>query len=342
MTDWRWDSEHTQGMTVGAVMWIQTRKSPIQQRLYFQCHADERAAPFVHHPALYARPANQKRLEYIEQPICVPKFEVATTNSKLEPSVKRSYSLLPFRALEEFCLPGAIQQRWEVSVAASKSAEWRLWFQRLDQTQQKAHVQTLSKLTKEAFWAGLWLEYEEWSEPRRTRFVAVAARAVVIFEMENMMRRMEEARRYWQEKIARVGFQPRIQRRQIDLPEEYAEPLSAPLTPHNVISLGLRLAPCYFRVPTGAFRFATQLFSGKSHRQAVAEQKANFASWTRESRVIRIEGQPDHVVWGKIAVHKDAVPKFTPKKRQPQTGKHRYQKKKEHSTGEGLRRESTC
>lgn len=248
MTDWRWDSEDTQGMTVGAVVWIHTRKSPVQQRLYFQCHADGRAAPFVHHPALYARPADQKRLEYIEQPIFVPRFEVATTNSKLEPSVKRSYSLLPFRALEEFGLPGAIQQRWEVSVAASKSAEWRLWFQRLDQTQQKAHVQTLSKLTKEAFWAGLWLEYEEWSEPRRTRFVAAAARAVVIFEMENMMRRMEEARRYWQEKIARVGFQPRIQQRQIDLPEEYAEPLSAPLTPHNVISLGLRLAPCYFRV----------------------------------------------------------------------------------------------
>ena len=342
MTDWRWDSEYTLGMTVGAVEWIQTRKSPVQQRLYSQCHANERAAPFVRHPALYAGPANQKRLEYIEQAIFVPEFEVATTNSKLEPGVKRSYSLLPFRALEEFSLPGAIQQRWEVSVAASKSAEWRLWFQRLDRTQQKAHVQSLARLTKEAFWAGLWLEYEEWSEPRRTRFVAAAARAVVIVEMEKMMRRMEEARRYWQEKIARVGFQPRIQRRQIDQPEEYAEPLSAPLTPHNVISLGLRLAPCYFRLPTGAFRFATQVFRGKTHDEAVVEQKANFASWTREGRVIRVEGQPDFVVWGKIAVHKDAVPKFTPKKRQPQTGKHRYQKKKKHSTGEGLRRESTC
>ena len=153
---------------------------------------------------------------------------------------------------------------------------------------------------------------------------------------------MEEARRYWQARTAQFGFQPRILRRQLEPPEEYAEPLSAPLTPHNVISLGLRLAPCYFRLPTGAFRFATQLFSGKSYDEAVAEQKANFDSWRREGQVQRIEGQPDFVVWGRIAVHKDAVPKSTPKKRQPQTGKHRYQKRKTHSMGEGVRREKAC
>ena len=117
-------------------------------------------------------------------------------------------------------------------------------------------------------------------------------------------------------------------------PEEEppAGPLSAPLTPHDMFSLKLRHAPCYFRLPASAFRFATQIFSGKSYEEAVAEQKANFNSWAKESKVRRIEGYPDLVVWGKIAVHKDAVPKFTPKKKQPQTGKHRYQKRRSKST----------
>ena len=113
-------------------------------------------------------------------------------------------------------------------------------------------------------------------------------------------------------------------------PEEEppAGPLSAPLTPHDIFSLRLRLVPCYFRLPASAFRFATQIFRGKSYDEAVAEGKANFKSWAKEGKVRRVEGCPDFVVWGRIAVHKDAVPKFTPKKKQPPTGKRRYQKRR--------------
>ena len=64
-------------------------------------------------------------------------------------------------------------------------------------------------------------------------------------------------------------------------------PLSAPPTPSDIVSLGLRLPPCYFRLPAGAFRFATQIFSGKSYEEAVAEQKASFNSWVREGKVRR-------------------------------------------------------
>ncbi len=76
-----------------------------------------------------------------------------------------------------------------------------------------------------------------------------------------------------------------------------------------------------------AVQFATQIFSGKSYEEAMAEQKANFSSWSRESQVCRIEGLPDHVVWRGRAVHKDAVAKLIAKKKRPQTGEHRRQNK---------------
>lgn len=313
---WRLDSEWALGMTVGAFMWMQE-------------------PPFVLDRARYAISIDHQQSRNFEQAVFVPDFEVATTNSQLEPGMKESYPLLPFRALEGICLPGAIQQRWEASIAASKSAEWRLWFKMLDLTQQKAHIQSLAKRNKDTFWAGLWLEYEEWSKPRNARCIAAATRALVIFERENVMRQMREAQKSVKVRRARMlkgyGFSAMEPE---DLPE--AEPLSAPLTPHDIISLRLRLAPCYFRLPASTFRFATQIFSGKSYEEAVTEQKANFHSWTNESKVRRIEGHPDFVVWGNIAVHKDAVPKLTPKKKQPQTGKHRYQDKQSRSgCGEG-------
>lgn len=219
--------------------------------------------------------------------------------------MKKTYRLLPFRALEETCLPTALQQRWEASVAASMSAEWRLWFKTLDETQQKAHVQSLAKSTKGTFWAGLWLEYEEWSKPRHARFIAAAARALVILERKKLRKQMDEAQKLVAARMAQLRpkamllqqpypFAASRERKFRDLPTASAKPLSAPLsappTPSDIVSLGLRLPPCYFRLPAGASRFATQIFSGSSYEEAVAEKKANFNSWVRESKIRRIEG----------------------------------------------------
>ena len=81
-------------------------------------------------------------------------------------------------------------------------------------------------------------------------------------------------------------------------------------------------------MPNHALQFATQIFRCKSYEEAVAEQKANFNSWAQEARTVRVEGMPDHVVCGNSAVHKDDVPKFTPKKKQPLAGKLRRWKGK--------------
>ena len=174
------------GMLEAYSLWLDQRKGSVLQK-YFQCHANNRAAPF---DLDRGRSNGQKRLEDIEQSKTVPNLEFVTTNCRLEPGMKESFPLLPFRALEEMCLPAALQQRWEASVAASKCAEWRLWFQTLDQTQQKAYAESLCKSTKDAFWAGLWLEYEERLEPRQTRFVATAARALVILEQEKVRKQI--------------------------------------------------------------------------------------------------------------------------------------------------------
>ena len=304
-----------------------------------QCQVNQEVAPFALGRAREAGP-REDLAEPFKQLFYGRKFKLTTTNSKLKPGVKGSYGLLPFRALEDHCLPAAIQQRWETSVAASKSAEWRLWFRNLNPKQQKSVVQHLSKITKDKFWAGLWLEYEEWSKPRRTRHVAAAARAQVILERESMKEQMEELK--CPRPVAhicslRLPFKlplPHFQRiRPLlhpdrILPAACPEPLSAPMTPQTIASLRLRLAPSYFRLPNHALHFATQIFRCKSYEEAVAEQKANFNSWVREAKTIRVEGMPGYVVCGRRVVHEDDVPKFTTKKKWLPTGKRGCRKKK--------------
>ena len=245
--------------------------------------------------------------------------------------MKKSYPGLPFRALEETCLPVPIQQKWEAATAASKSAEWRQWFNALDQTQQKAHVHSIAKIVRNQFWARLWWDYEECLKRPHTRFVAASASALTIIEREKVRRPMQGVQKLLRQSMIGPQSQPRAS-------EEYGSvdtPLSTPLTAHDMDRLGVRLAPCYFRLPAHASRFAAQIFSGKSHEDAVAEQKANFSSWTQEKRVQRIEGHPDFVVWdyGKTVVHKDdAVPELGPKEKEqppPTTGTRRYQKMKQ-------------
>ena len=266
-----------------------------------------------------------KRLSY------GPKFKLTTTNSKLQPGIKDSYGLLPFRALEAHCLPAAIQQRWEASVFASKSAEWRLWFRKLDPEKQKSVVRYLSRITKDKFWAGLWLEYEEWSKPRRTRHVGAATRALVILERESMKKQMKELA--WARSLAHtrppglpLKLPPPYPQR--ILPAECPEPLSAPIAPQTIASLHICLAPSYFRLPNLALQFATRIFRCKSYEQAVAEQKANFNSWVQEAKIVRVDGMPDYIVCGGRAVHKDDVLQFvTKKKNRPPTGKPRKRKR---------------
>lgn len=289
---------------------------------YFQEHADGRLVPFILDRTRSGNLINDEPLDCIKEAIFVPKFNVATANSQLVPGIKESYSLLPFRASEERHLPAAIQQRWEASLAASKSAEWRIWFKTLDKKQQKAHVESLSKSTKDTFWAGLWIEYEEWSEPRQTRFIAAAARALAILERAHLRQQIRDAQESVAEVVATFKIRAKILEASgmtdegmypwVDLPGGSAEPLSAPPTPHQIVSFGLRLSPCYFRLPTSAFRFATQIFSGKSYEEALAEQKANFSTWVQESKVRRSASPSDYDLWCILAAHKGPVQKLTP------------------------------
>ena len=238
--------------------------------------------------------------------------------------------------MEDHYLPAAIQQRWEASVAASQSAEWRLWFLELNPEKQKLLVQHFSKTTKDKFWAGLWLEYEEYSKPPRARHVAAAAaRAQVLLERERLKKQIEELE--WARRVAQIrplGLPPGLPS---DLPlplfsrippAECPKPLSAPITPAAVASLDVRLAPAYFCLPNHAERFASRIFWGQSYEEAVAEQKANFNSWAREAKTIRVEGKPDHVVCGDRVVHKDDVARFTTKKK-------KKKKKRNRLTGKG-------
>ena len=253
-----------------------------------------------------ARSANSINFErLIDQTILVRRFKFATTNSQLVPGMKESYPLLPFRALEEISLPAAIQQRWEASLAASKSAEWRMWFKALNPEQQKTHLEILSKYTRDKFWAALWLELKERSEPGHTRLIAAAVRALVILNQASLRKQMRAAQKSavmrmealrTRAKILEASGLVEVKTDSEDLPGTSPNPLSAPPTIHEIHSLQLRLSPSYFRLPTNAFRFATQIFSGKSYEEAVAEQKANFNSWIKESKVRRIEGHPDFVV----------------------------------------------
>lgn len=278
----------------------------------FDCHANGRAA------ARYGSRTDHQQLEHVPLRISLPKFETTTTNSKVEPGTHGTYVLLPFRALEEIRLPYAIQQKWEVSVAASRSAEWRMWFQRLDPAQQKSHIQSLYKSTKDWFWAKLWLEYEEWSRSKlwNSRYVALAARVQVLIERELISRQLEKPRLSWQTKCARVrrySSPPKSPRPTPILPHNFLEPLSrplsAPLTAQNIKSLKLRLAPSYFRLPESASWFARRIFHGKFYEEAVAVavQKANFNSWVTESRIVRGDGKPYLIVSENYKAYKDDV-----------------------------------
>ena len=195
------------------------------------------------------------------------------------------------------CLPAAIYRRWEVSVAASKCAEWPQWFQNLDHTRQKAHVESLAKGTKETFWTRLSLEYEEDTRPRQTRLVAAAARALVMLDPSSAAWKDGRAgMKHWYARYPQPPEPKTYEGYELDYGlEGYIEPRSAFLTAHDSISLD-----SYSRLPRNAFQFAEQIFRGKSHEEGVAEHKANLARWTREIQVRRVEGQPDCAVWGNI------------------------------------------
>lgn len=221
-----------------------------------------------------------------------------------ELGLKEIYNLLPFRALEGNSLPAALERRWEVAIAASRAAEWRLWFTTLDQAQQQARVQTLAERTKHKFWTGLCPVYEEWSKRRHTRFVLAAARALPMLKHETGRIQLLGG------KVLAMFVNREVSqmRRELEAPTLALVP---PEMPHDVVALRVRLAPSYFRLPANAFRFATQIFSGKSHGEAVAEQKANFNSWAAESQVRRVDGHPDYVVWKNALVHKDVAARLT-------------------------------
>ena len=217
-----------------------------------------------------------------------------------ELGLKEIYNLLPFRALEGNSLPAALERRWEVAIAASRAAEWRLWFTTLDQAQQQARVQMLAERTKQKFWTGLCPVYEEWSKRRHTRFVLAAARALPLLKHETGRIQLLGG------KVLAMFVDREVSqmRRELQTPTLALVP---PEMPHDVAVLRVRLAPSYFRLPANAFRFATQIFSGKSYGEAVAEQKANFNSWAVESQVCRVDGHPDYVVWKNALVHKDVA-----------------------------------
>ena len=196
-------------------------------------------------------------------------------------------------------IPAAIIQRRKASVAAAWAIRWRQWFGALDEAQQKAHVQYLSETGNDTSWAEFWLEYEERSKPGHTRSVATAVRAVAILDLQVtriVMKSREEVLR-----SRKANEKPG------SLPVAHAGPSSARLTPHDIKILNLRLAPCYFRLPANASRFATQVFSGKSYEEAVKEQKANFDSWVKEAKVCRVIDRSDLVVSDDVVVPKDQV-----------------------------------
>lgn len=216
------------------------------------------------------------------------------------------------------------------------SAKARLNFKARDQTQQKAELQFLAKCTQDTFWSRLCLEYEEGSKPQHVRFVEIGTRMLDIHQRAKAAKKRKEAQAMEQAQSLGVRIAPRKMTVGVGPREETyaevprAEPLSAPPTPNDIVSLRLGPTPCYFRLPVRAFRFASQIFSGKSYEEAVAEQKTNFSSWAVEGKVRRIQECPEYVFWrDKGLVHKDALPDLTARKEQqppPLTSKSPYQK----------------
>ena len=305
---WRVDSAWACGMPLGAFRWIKCRQSGKTGSLRLRWHANERGAISVTRSTRFSIQMDHKPQKNAEQANHRSESEVAIINGLPTPSGRAPYALLPFRALEVGCVPAAIQHRWEASLAASRATIWRQWFVALDENQQKAHVQRLSKITKDTFWAEFWLEYEERSKPEHPRLVAAGVRAVALFDRELARIEMRDPTKIHNtvrnQRLKRFGLASETFGR---LPVAQPGPLSAPLTPHNIKSLKLRLAPCYFRLPANALRFATRIFSGKSYEEAVKEQKSNFDSWVKEGKVCRVVVGPDLVVGDDVVAPEDQV-----------------------------------
>lgn len=317
---WRPDSELACGMPVAAFRWMQ-------------------APRLIRFSPKGTSPIDHEEMKRPWEAILVPKVGVVNIG-QISLCDQQSYPTLPFRGLEKTCLPAGIRQRWQLSVAASTSAKWRLWFQTLDQNRQKAVAKIFSMHSKDTFW----LEYEEWSKPRHERIVAAAAKMHVIrwryieSRVTEENNSSEKARlvqcwieagvadtwSHWSRRI-QVGnvfmVDQEIRERFVQYWKNTRMVDRQAMTPHQINILGLRLAPCHFRVPAEAHRFAEQIFSGKSYKEAVAEQKANFDSWTTERKVCRIEGYPDLVMWDGKVVHKDALLELTRSKKKPLTWK---------------------
>ena len=269
------DSELVHGMAVGAFMWISHCKSVAKQMtctfngMLMRAASDDKPRKNV---------SRFKHLSESESAMIVDLYTLGATGR---------CALLPFRALESSSLPAAILQKRIASLAAARATRWRQWFGALDEAQQKAHVQNLSETGNDTSWAGLWLEYEERSKPGPTRSIATAARAVASLDSKLARILMNVEEEDLRSRKKREAEENRKLEGSGSLPVAHAGPSSAPLTRHDMKTLDIRLAPRYFRLPANAFRFATQIFSGKSYEEAVKEQKANFNSWVKEAMVCR-------------------------------------------------------
>ena len=328
------DSQWACGMPVGAFMWISHCKSVAKQ---ITCTFNDmlmRAASFVPDSTRSSIQSNDKPRKNVRQGKLISDSETAMIADLYTFGPRGRWALLPLRTLEVSCVPAAILQRMNASLAAARATRWRQWFGALDEAQQKSHVQNLSEIGNDTCWARLWLECEEWSKPGQTWLVAAAVRAVAILDLlvERLLMKVEEEalrerkKRDEERNRNKEGFKL-ADEKSGSLPVAHAGPSSAPLTPHEIKTLNLRRAPCYFRLPAHAFRFATQIFSGKSYEDAVKEQKANFNSWVREANVCRVIGRPESVVWDDIVVPKNQVWEFEyqeeeeRRKKKPRNGK---------------------
>ena len=300
------DSKLAYGMPVGAFMWISHCKSVAKQ---ITCTFNGRlmrmrTASCVPESTRSSIQSDNKPRKKVWQVKHISESEFAMIIDLYTLGAGHC-ALLPFRALEMSCFPDAILQRRLASLAAARATRWRQWFGALDEAQQKVHVQNISETGNDTSWARLWLECEEWSKPgpAHARLVATAVRAVALLDLKVKRILMME-----QEMVTRLS-KKRKEERNRKLEElglvDAKGPSSAPLTPQDIKTLNLRLAPCYFRLPAHAFRFATQLFSGKSYEEAVKEQKANFNSWVKEANVCRAIDRPDLVVSDDIVVPRD-------------------------------------
>ena len=307
---WREDSDWACGMPVGAFRWISHCKS-VAKQITCTCNGMlMRAASFVPDSTRSSIQSDDKPRQNVWQDKHIPKSDRAMIVDLYMLGVTARWALLPFRAfrdLEASCVPAAILPRMRASVGAAQAARWRQWFEALDEDQQKAHVQALSETGNNISWAGRWLKYEERLEPGHTPMVATAVRAVAIIDLRFGRLRMKAEEGGLRLRKTREAERDR-KREELGLAKHDA-PSSAPLTPHDIKTLNIR-APCYFRLPAHAFRFATQIFSGKSYEDAVEEQKANFGSWVREANVCRVIGRPESVVWEDVVVPKGQIWEF--------------------------------